>query len=326
MKRTTFVLLTVLFLQTICFSQALTWYRFDNTFISNSYSNSAIGNLSFNNFHPAGNVHSTSCGGNDGELHIGMRLPEVALPAAQMPLTNAPSGTDPNWGLVAELPNASQGNGPSKLAQLSGQPITFQGYFRVWDEGHGSGASPPSNPHHVFEMHPAWGFKGGIVTFMQKNLVASMASYQGYGATKFKPMFQEFTNQVWPLAYQDGQTLFVGLKKNANFYQLPVRVTGITSVTGGHEVKVEVFSNQAMTASVFPSLTVITVSGSPIDTQLHAGQKTFLLGFFSVNLKKALDASAGAHTPQTAISVGNALEFFAFGIAVNGAVSSCSSN
>jgi hypothetical protein len=87
------------------------FYRFDKTFISNNYSDSAIGNLTVNQFHPAGNVHSTSCGGNDGELHIGFRLPEVGLPPNQMPLTAPPSGTDANWGAVAELPNASAGNG-----------------------------------------------------------------------------------------------------------------------------------------------------------------------------------------------------------------------
>jgi hypothetical protein len=150
-----------------------------------------------------------------------------------------------------------------------------------------------------------------------------MANYSGYGATKFKPMFTHFKNRVWPVAYQDGQTLFLGLVKNANFYQLPAKVKSITSVSGGHEIKIEVFSNQAMTTSVFPFLTAITVSGSPIDSGMHVGQKAFLLGFFSVNLKKAMDASSGAHSEATAVSVNDALEFFVFGIAVNGAVTSC---
>lgn len=44
---------------------------------------------------------------------IGMRLPEVNLPSGQMSLTNTPTGSDPNWGLVAELPNANLGNGPA---------------------------------------------------------------------------------------------------------------------------------------------------------------------------------------------------------------------
>src|SRR5262245_43527431 len=107
------VLLIVLLFQSLTLGQTITWYRFDMTFISNHFSDSAFGDITATTFHPAANVHSTSCGGNDGELHIGFRLPEVQLPGSQMPLTGPPNGTDPNWGLVAELPNASLGNGPS---------------------------------------------------------------------------------------------------------------------------------------------------------------------------------------------------------------------
>jgi len=305
------------------FLKNLSWYGFDKTFVSTNYSDSAIGDLSFKNFHPAKDVHDNSCGGKDGELHIGMRLPEVNLPNGQMPLTNGPGGNDPNWGLVAELPNASLGNGPGRLAALAGKPITFHGYFRVWDEGHGRGPSPLSNPHHVFEIHPAWGFNGTGVSFMKTNLVSSMAQYSGYGASKFKSMFKAFTDGTWPLAYQNGQTLFPGLVKNANFYQLPVKVISSKSITGGHEVTVEVFSDAAMTHSIYPNLRTITVTGSPIDSGLPIGKKTFLLGFFNVNLKKALDESANAHTQATAVSVKDAVEFFVFGIAVNKAATSC---
>ena len=323
MKKTTSLLVFVFLFHTVCISQSLTWYRFDKTFITATYPDSAMGQLSFRNFHPAANVHDTSCGGDDGELHIGMRLPEVNLPTGQMPITNAPKDADANWGLVAELPNASHGNGPSRLTTLTGKPITFHGYFRVWDEGHGAGASPASNPHHVFEIHPAWGFDGTGVSFTKKNLVASMTDYSGYGASKFKPMFKAISSGAWPLAYQDGQTFFLGLVKNANFYQLPVIPTSARTIDGGHEFTVEVFSDAAMKHSVFENLNVITTTGSPIDAGLQIGKKTFLLGFFSVNLKKALGLSTGAHSPDTAVSVSGALEFFAFGIALNKAATSC---
>jgi hypothetical protein len=190
-------LLALLLCASLCAGQNVTFYRFDKTFISNNYSDSAIGNLTVNQFHPAGNVHSTSCGGNNGELHIGFRLPEVGLPGNQMPLTAPPSGTDANWGAVAELPNASAGNGPSLLTQLAGTPITFHGYFRVWDEGHGQGASPPSNPHHVLEVHPAWGFDGGSIHFMRQDLVKKMPGFWSYGLAKYRPMFQSFSNGEW---------------------------------------------------------------------------------------------------------------------------------
>ncbi|HEU0048367.1 MAG TPA: hypothetical protein VFQ43_12270, partial [Nitrososphaera sp.] len=247
-RRLTALFLVLLAFQSLCFAKApaINWYGFDKTFISNHYSDSAIGDITAKQFHHAQNVHGIDCGGDDGELHIGLRLPEVSLTSAEMPLTAPIVDGDVNWGLVAELPNAALANGPSLLASLEGKSATFHGYFRVWEEGHGAGASPPSNPHHVFEVHPAWGFDGGNIHFMRKNLVASVSGFSGYGATKFKPMFQAFTDGTWPLAFQDGRQLHVGLMKNANFYQLPVKVKTIHDFAGGKEITLDVFSDQAM--------------------------------------------------------------------------------
>jgi hypothetical protein len=323
-----FLLLT---LSTFCFAnQELTWYPFDRDFINAKYSSSAIGELSFRVSHPAGTVHSSSCGGNDAELHIGMTLPEINLPSGQMPLSDSPGGDDDDWGVVAELPNTKSGNGKSQLAKLAGQPVKFFGYFRVWDEGHAKGHVFPSNPHHVFEVHPAWGFSGTAVnrtavSFSRKDLVRPMDSYQGYGATKFKPLFKSLANEQWPKAFRSGGRLHLGLLKFSNFFQLPAKIKSITSVSGGHEVKVDVFSDSAMTNKVYTDLTTITVTGTSIDGALSVGQKAFLLGFFSVNLKKALDASEGATSNASAVAVPEAVEFFVFGRAINPAVTSCGS-
>jgi hypothetical protein len=319
----------LLILSSVCFGQNLTWYPFDRDFINAKYSTSAIGDLSFVISHPASTTHSSSCGGNDAELHIGMTLPEIDVPNGQMPLSDSPGGDDDDWGVVAELPNTSSGNGKSQLAKLAGQPVSFFGYFRVWDEGHGQGHVFPSNPHHVFEIHPAWGFSGtaangNAVNFMRKDLVRPMEAYRGFGATKFKPLFKSLTDEEWPLAFRSGGRLHLGLRRFSNFFQLPVKIKSITSVNGGHEVTVDVFSNQAMTNRVYTDLTTITVTGTPIDGALSVGQKAFLLGFFSVNLKKALDASEGATSEDNAVAVPEAVEFFVFGRAVNSAVASCS--
>lgn len=305
----------------LCVAQEITWYKFDRDFINAKYSDSAIGTLSFTASHPAKNVHASTCGGKDAELHIGMTLAEVQLSNSQMPLSDSPDSDDDDWGVVAELPNAKSGNGQAKLAQLAGQPIEFAGYFRVWDEGHSVGAVHPSNPHHVFEIHPAWGFRGPGVSFMRADLVRPMTTYRGYGATKFKPLFQSLNNEEWPLVFRDGGTLHVGLMKFSNFFQLAVRVKSIKSVSRGHEVKVDVFSNP--TNKVYSGLTVITAIGTPIDGNLSVGQQLFLLGIFSINLKKALDGSDGANSEEDAVAVTDAVEFFAFGRALNPAVKSC---
>jgi hypothetical protein len=315
-------LLLVSLLTTLCIAQDVTWYKFDRDFINAKYSTSAIGNLSFSESHPAGSIHASKCGGKDGEIHIGMRLSEVQLPNGQMPLTDSPGSDDDDWGLVAELPNAKSGNGKSKLAELAGEPIKFFGYFRVWDEGHGAGDAPPSNPHHVFEIHPAWGFSGTGVNFMRKDLVRPMPSYKGYGLNKLKPLFQSLSDGEWPLAFRSNDTLHLGLQRFSNFFQIAAKVTSVTSVNGGHEVKVDVFSNP--TTRIYSGLTTITATGTPTDGTLSVGQKITLLGFFSVNLKKALDGSSGASSEANAVHVKDAVEFFVFGRAVNPSVNSCS--
>jgi hypothetical protein len=149
----------------------LTWYPFDLDFISTKYSDSAIGELRAKEAHAAKNVHTESCGGNDAELHIGMTLDELGLSSGQMPVSGPVVEGDDGWGGVAELPNGKLADGPSKFAKLSGKAVTFTGFFRVWDEGHAHGAVHPSNPHHVFEVHPAWAFKGTGVSFSRVDLV-----------------------------------------------------------------------------------------------------------------------------------------------------------
>lgn len=301
----------------------LTWYSFDSDFISAQYSDSAIGELPVRGARAAGNVHSEKCGGDDAELHIGVKLANVRLAAGQMPLSGPVVAGDRGWGIVAELPNARMADGPAKIARLSRKPVTFTGYFRVWDEGHAKGRVEPSNPHHVFEVHPAWAFRGTGVNFTRVDLVAPMNKYRGFGATKFKPLLAAVSDGTWPLAYQDGGRLFLGLAKDQNFYQLPVKVKAKRSVSGGHEWTLDVFSDRAISKLVYSGLTAVTAEGSPIDDALTVGQKAFLLGFFSVNLKKAIDASGGAGSEDEAVPVKDALEFFVFGVAANSAVVSC---
>lgn len=307
---------------------ALTWFKFNRAFIDSHYaSGEAFGSVSAQQWFPAANTHATDCGGKDGELHIGTRDPKLALPAGQHPQSGPGAGTDSNWGIVAELPNASLGNGPSLLSTIGISLITFTGYFRVWNEGHGTGASPPSNPHHVFEVHPAWEFTAGTHQFSQPAFVQSIPNYSGYGASKYKPVLQAIKAGQWPLAFQDAQFLQLGLPKGDNFYQLPVKVKSLQATTAGHEATVDVFSSPTLANLVYADLRCLTVKGSPIDdaaaSMLQEGKKLTLLGFFSVNLARAEQASSTAISKSSAVAVPNAVEFFVFGKATKSAVASC---
>jgi hypothetical protein len=81
-----FILLSA---QTVSFAQiSLTFYGFDKDFITDRLpADSAISELTATAFHPAHTIQSISCGGEDGEPHIGIGLDEAQLSRNLMPLT-----------------------------------------------------------------------------------------------------------------------------------------------------------------------------------------------------------------------------------------------
>src|SRR5438105_3728322 len=75
------------------------WYKFSKAFIRQHYNStdlSAIGSVQASQAHPAHTIHSVSCGGNDGELHIG-------IPGNGLVWTN--STGEPISGLAGQTPS-----------------------------------------------------------------------------------------------------------------------------------------------------------------------------------------------------------------------------
>ena len=73
MKRSLWVL-AVLVIGTSAFAQPTAkWYKFSKVFVSEHYSSdSAIGQLEATAVFPNKTVHKINCGGEDGELHMGI--------------------------------------------------------------------------------------------------------------------------------------------------------------------------------------------------------------------------------------------------------------
>jgi len=301
------------------------WFTFNKAFITSHYAaDSAIGSLTATNWVRAKTPHSISCGGQDGELHIGSFEYELDVPQGQRPVSSSTGIEDEDWGVVYELPNARHGNGPAVLDTIAGRPTTFHGYFRVWNEGHGAGQVWPSNPHHVLEVHPAWGFASGAVQFDRPDLIGAISGYRGYGIPKFRPIVQAFAQQRWPRAYQQGERVSVLLGRAENFYQFPVAVRSVRAVTGGEELRLDVYSTAAYTTTVYEGLRAIVAAGSALAGTFTVGERQTVLGFFSVNLRVALERSSGASSADSSVFVPEVLEFFVFGPTTRPAVSSCS--
>ncbi|HEV2806312.1 MAG TPA: hypothetical protein VGW57_15420 [Chthoniobacterales bacterium] len=306
------------------------WYKFSKEFINSHYAeDSAIGKLEARTVAPAKNVHSISCGGNDGEVHIGIEGEDVVWRGDNgQPFSGPADDSSSDFGVVAEPVNLASSTKKS-VAALDGQAVTFEGYYRLWNEGHDTGKAAPSNPHHVLELHPVWAFAGADENFDDPASIHPMRSknavFQGYGASKFRPLLESLANEKWLHVYEDTNFVYVELRKAENFYQLPVTVNDQHDVAGAVEATVDVFSDKAHSNQVLSSLHVIANNGSDIAGRLRSGNNIqFLLGVFSVNLRKAEDLAKGHQGQDSAVFAPSALEFFAYGIPPGSAVSSSS--
>jgi hypothetical protein len=123
--------------------------------------------------------------------------------------------------------------------------------------------------------------------------VHPMERYHGYGVSRYGPVLQSIRQFKWLQVVEDAKYVYVRMMKAENFYQLPVIVKQTRPVTSGIEFLVDVYSEGTQKRLVYPNLTVVTATGTAISKTLKVGQKTSLLGFFSVNLRKAMAAATG---------------------------------
>ena len=303
-------------------SPAAKWYKFSKVFVSEHYSSdSAVGQLEATAVFPNKSVHKITCGGEDGELHMGIAGEAIKWSHPQgIPFSAIATDNDSQFGIVAEPVNLTSTTNNAAQA-LSGKGTTFTGYFRLWNEGHDSGTVFPSNPHHVLELHPVWKFDGVSQHFSSPASIRSMTGYQGYGASKFKPILLLLNQEKWLHVYEDADFIYVQLARADNFYQLPVAIKSVRNVTGAVEATVDVFSDEARTKLVLENLRVIANKGSRVATRLSNGEKLkFLLGIFSVNLQVAGTQAKGHKSAQQAVFAPSALEFFTYGVPLEHAV------
>jgi len=90
------------------------WYKFEKDFIARHYaSDSAFGELRVTQFRSAQNKHTVSCGGNDGELHLGvLETAVIRQGEGGGPISAPAGGAAGDFGLVVEPPNVTPTNSP----------------------------------------------------------------------------------------------------------------------------------------------------------------------------------------------------------------------
>lgn len=129
-------------------------------------------------------------GSKDGDMHVAGRAPEIGLPT------------------VAEIQNAK--NAPTAVDAIhavegTGQSIALSGVWRIWPEHGGdnshiqqSGAgspyegSAPTNPPHVFEIHP-------ILNLSGQDLRESLKPIDGYEEKEAEDAFSRYERSTFEI-------------------------------------------------------------------------------------------------------------------------------
>jgi hypothetical protein len=307
------------------------WFAFDPDFIRNRYRSAdlAFGTFTLSEEWRASAIHDENCSGEDREVHVGGYEDHLGLDDSEIPFSSPVHSERIAWGTVIEPPNVTTAQG-NELEKLEGTTATFEGYLRVWNEGHFDDETDRrpggfSNPNHILELHPAWRMttpKGVTRTYSLR----AMDDYSGYGLSKLKTILKGFASRTWPTMYQDGEALYIHLPRGqpyeSNFYQLPVVIRSVTTIDEGTVMDADVCDRVDCSGKTFlyKGLRLVSVPSTEEGTPYIVDEKAELLGIFSVNLRRALDLAPTSETEAGAKVLTEALEFFVFGRAKNQAV------
>jgi hypothetical protein len=133
--------------------------------------------------------------------------------------------------------------------------------------------------------------------------------------SKFRGVATRLDAGDWLKVYQTSQSVYVSLIETSNFFTLPMIVRTTTAVTGAKVLTVDVCDDRPCTSGKFAltGLRAVVIPAAETDGALGIGAQAELLGFFSVNLRTAMQGSTNAKKKANAVVVKNALEFFVFG-------------
>jgi len=310
----------------------IVWFRFKKSFIESRYpTDVAFGSIEVSDLWKVGPAHyikNPTCSGTDGEVHLGVYEEDLDWPGSSETFS-FPVGNDKvAWGLVIEPPNVTAAD-MTALRAIEKTPATFDGYLRVWNEGHWNDEeekeeSGSSNPNHVLGLHPAWRVRSSSTAFPTRDFpVFAMANYGGYGLSKFSPVAQKLKSGDWLKVYQTSTSVYLSLIETSNFFTLPMIVRSVAATTiGAKLLTVDVCAERACSSGQFvlTGLRAVVVPSAEEGVPLVVGNQAELLGFFSVNLRAAMAGSKNAKKKSQAIVLQNALEFFVFGRAKVGPV------
>jgi len=255
--------------------------------------------VTLNSVHVEGHskVHTID---NDCEIHLG---------AHSTDFQGDPDGLvlEPMNACEAPFPGKSEQNNADWIAfsnQVTGTTVTVSGVPRIWPE-HLEGGNEASNPNHAVELHPLASMKTGAKNFdFTPNIFAGDYTGGVSEATALR-IVQQTSVSVTRLGDSAEISFRAGQIGNFTVVDLVIDKTTITSDgAGSFRMDGDVIIDDSTTAPV----TIVTVSGSPINDQMAKIKKKkskninmHALVLFSLNPGALLDAANKSQGSSVAV-------------------------
>ena len=242
--------------------------------------------------------HRIGSSGDDGDVHMAGRAPEVQLP------------------MVVEIMNAGMDAQSSSFDLMNstpaGQNINLEGVWRIWfehpstgDQTQGDPVDVPanSNPDHVFEIHPVTSFGGNdiadtsLVPIVNPN--NSSNSYQAYDANTAFGNYEKLTSTI---SVSDTAVSITAKKAGYNYTEFILEPAGaVQTGDNGVFVLANVYDVSDEETPVTRNRRMVFVDNSePAKAlkNLPSGGRLHVLGIPRVNL-----AEVAAVAPGDAVSM-----------------------
>lgn len=165
--------------------------------------------------------HSIGRSGDDGDIHMAGRAPEVQLP------------------MVVEIMNAGRGPESASVDLMnntsSGQTIPVTGVWRIWfehpspgEQTQGDNVDVPanSNPDHVFEIHPVTNFGGQDIADSSLIPITDPSDGHAYSAYPASVAFAAYEKLQATLSVSDTAVSITAKKAGYNYTEFMLEPSG----------------------------------------------------------------------------------------------------
>jgi hypothetical protein len=235
--------------------------------------------------------HAIGRSGDDGDIHMAGRAPEVQLP------------------MVAEIMNAGQDPESESVRLMNntgaGQTVPLTGVWRIWfehpsagDQTQGENVDVPanSNPDHVFEIHPITNFDGQDIADASLVPITAPSDGHAYDAYPASVAFAAYEKLQATVSVSDSAISITAKKAGYNYTEFLLEPAG-TPQPGddGILVLANVYdvSDPEYPVTASPHRMVFVSNTEPAKQlqNLPPGQRLHVLGIPRVNLAEVAAVS-----------------------------------